>query len=54
MGLKAPPRSLKVLFAERLERGAPEHDPEKHVLDLDRGWGPVFGQSHAQAKCYRQ
>jgi len=24
------------------------HDPEKHVLDPDRGWNPVFGQDHAQ------
>jgi hypothetical protein len=23
------------------------HDPEKHVLDPDRGWEPVFGQHHA-------
>ncbi len=23
------------------------HNPEKHVLDPDRGWGPVFGQDHA-------
>ena len=23
------------------------HDPEKHVLDPDRGWEPVFGQDHA-------
>ena len=23
------------------------HDPEKHVLDSDRGWAPVFGQDHA-------
>ena len=23
------------------------HDPEKHVLDPDRGWAPVFGQDHA-------
>jgi len=22
-------------------------NPEKHVLDPDRGWGPVFGQDHA-------
>src|SRR5450759_5466250 len=26
------------------------HDPEKHVLDPDRGWEPVFGQDHAQFK----
>jgi hypothetical protein len=26
------------------------HDPEKHVLDPDRGWEPVFGQDHAQTK----
>ena len=26
------------------------HDPEKHVLDADRGWEPVFGQDHAQTK----
>ena len=26
------------------------HDPEKHVLDPDRGWTPVFGQDHAQWK----
>src|SRR6187397_1550214 len=25
-------------------------DPEKHVLDPDRGWEPVFGQDHAQTK----
>jgi len=25
-----------------------EHDPEKHVLDPDRGWAPVFGSDHAQ------
>jgi nitrite reductase (NADH) large subunit len=25
-----------------------QHDPEKHVLDPDRGWEPVFGQDHAQ------
>jgi hypothetical protein len=25
-----------------------EHDPEKHVLDPDRGWTPVFGSDHAQ------
>jgi thiamine-phosphate pyrophosphorylase len=24
------------------------HDPEKHVLDPDRGWEPVFGKDHAQ------
>jgi hypothetical protein len=24
------------------------HDPEKHVLDPDRGWMPVFGKDHAQ------
>jgi heme exporter protein D len=24
------------------------HDPEKLVLDLDRGWIPAFGQDHAQ------
>ncbi len=24
-----------------------EHDPEKHVLDPDRGWTPVFGKDHA-------
>jgi fumarate reductase subunit D len=24
------------------------HDPEKHVLDPDRGWKPVFGKYHAQ------
>jgi gluconokinase len=24
------------------------HDPEKRVLDPDRGWAPVFGQDHAQ------
>jgi len=23
------------------------HDPEKHVLDPDRGWERVFGQDHA-------
>jgi hypothetical protein len=40
------------------------HDPEKHVLDPDRGWGPVsrlrearfggrrkVGKDHAQEKC---
>ena|SRR5665213_1663510 len=26
------------------------HDPEKHVLGLDGGWKPVFGQDHAQRK----
>jgi 23S rRNA (adenine2030-N6)-methyltransferase len=26
------------------------HDPEKHVLDPDRGWEPVFGKDHAQGK----
>ncbi len=26
----------------------PAHDPEKHVLDPDRGWQPVFGKDHAQ------
>jgi hypothetical protein len=26
------------------------HDSEKHVLDPDRGWIPVFGQDHAQNK----
>jgi TatD DNase family protein len=25
-----------------------EHDPEKHVLDPDRGWESVFGKDHAQ------
>src|SRR5664280_2929160 len=25
------------------------HDPEKLVLDPDRGWQPVFGKDHAQA-----
>jgi ribonuclease P protein component len=29
---------------------APAHDPEKHVLDPDRGWIPVFGKDHAQSK----
>ena len=24
------------------------HDPEKHVLDHDRGWVPVFGKDHAR------
>ena len=24
-----------------------EHDPEKHILDPDRGWTPVFGKDHA-------
>src|SRR4029077_12279892 len=23
------------------------HDPEKHALDPDRGWEPVFGKDHA-------
>ena len=27
----------------------PAHDPEKHVLDPDRGCEPVFGKDHAQA-----
>jgi len=27
------------------------HDPEKHVLDPDRGWEPIFGKDYAQAKC---
>jgi hypothetical protein len=27
------------------------HDPEKHVLDLDRGWAPVVEKDHAQTKC---
>ena len=22
---------------------AKQHDPEKHILDPDRGWVPVFG-----------
>jgi hypothetical protein len=26
------------------------HDPEKHVLDPDRVWAPVFGKDHAQTK----
>ena len=26
------------------------HHPEKHVLDRDRGWIPVFGKDHAQNK----
>ncbi len=26
------------------------HDPEKHALDPDRGWTPVFGQDHAQTR----
>jgi thymidylate synthase len=29
------------------------HDPEKHVLDPDRGWEPVFGKDHAQGKMLR-
>jgi hypothetical protein len=24
------------------------HDPERHVLDPDRGWEPVSGKDHAQ------
>ena len=27
-----------------------EHDPEKHVLDPDRGWAAVFGKDHASPK----
>jgi hypothetical protein len=38
--------SKLALIAARLA-----HDPEKHVLDPDRGWEPVFGKDHAQAKC---
>src|ERR1022692_3925580 len=26
------------------------HDPEKHVLDPDRGWEPDFGKDHAPSK----
>jgi hypothetical protein len=26
----------------------PARHPEKHVLDPDRGWEPVFGKDHAQ------
>ncbi|HKS64226.1 MAG TPA: hypothetical protein VJT13_21160, partial [Xanthobacteraceae bacterium] len=35
-----------IIGAKRLE-----HDPEKHVLDPDRGWIPVFGKDHAQRRC---
>jgi len=28
----------------------PEHDPEKHVLDPDRGWVPVFGKRSCSNK----
>jgi basic membrane protein A and related proteins len=30
------------------------HDPEKHVPDDDRGWGPVFGKDHAHDKKARR
>jgi ribosome-associated heat shock protein Hsp15 len=33
----------------RTPKNPDAHDPEKHVLDPDRGWLPVFGQDHAQA-----
>ena len=36
------PRDPRLLTLARV------HDPEKHVLDPDRGWEPVFGQDHAQ------
>ena len=39
--------ALRVLSDDDIE---PAHDPEKHVLDRDRGWRPVFGQDHAQKK----
>jgi hypothetical protein len=28
------------------------HDPEKHGLDPDRVWEPIFGKDHALAKCW--
>jgi hypothetical protein len=34
-------------LARILSFATPEHDPEKHVLDPDRGWTPVFGKDHA-------
>ncbi len=34
-------------------RWTPARDPEKHVLDPDRGWEPVFGKDHAQTKSRR-
>jgi cbb3-type cytochrome oxidase maturation protein len=33
--------------------GQGAHDPEKPVLDPDRGWEPVFGQDHAQTESKR-
>ena len=33
-------------------RWTPARDPEKHVLDLDRGWEPVFGKDHAPTKSF--
>src|ERR1041384_1949318 len=42
-------RSMRNSAPRRGSTGAPpEHDPEKHVLDRDRGWEPVFGQDHAR------
>ena len=37
--------------ARRVVRvAALKHDPEKHVLDADRGWTPVFGKDHASTR----
>ena len=41
------------LFAlARTVQQAMESTSEKHVLDVDRGWEPVFGQDHAQTENY--
>jgi hypothetical protein len=39
-----------MMTEKRQEAVSQQHDLEKHVLDPDRGWAPVFGKDHAQAK----
>src|SRR5258706_302510 len=50
MGKPMRPMPIQPIFCvlPAISSSPPEHDPEKHVLDPDRGWAPVFGSDHAQ------